>query len=264
MVKIMLIVLSAIQVMSYNVRVSTAPDGENDWEIRKPASVMMILDRKPDVVGLQEAMEDQVLYLKDELSSDYEVIGVNHENGPVKGEHMTIMYRKATVICHKWGTFWLSETPDRASKGWDGAYERSATWALMQDRRSGSLFFVVNTHLDHIGDQARSKGLALIEHMLKEINPAEYPVALTGDFNCTADYPALEGIRSSMNNSRETALHSDDVDSYNAWGGEGSGKIDFVWYTGFTACKRFETVTRQYGKYPFVSDHYPIVAKLIF
>lgn len=255
------ILLSAIQIMSYNIRVSTAQDGGNDWEIRKPASVRMILDCKPDVVGLQEAMEDQVLYLRDNCT-DYEVIGINKENGlPVKGEHMTMLLRKKTVRCFGWGTFWLSDTPDLPSKGWDGAYQRSATWALLQDKRSGKVFFMVNTHLDHIGTEARSKGIALIIDRIQGINPNGYPVVLTGDFNCTLDFPALEGIRSRMLNARDTAPATDDIDSYNAWGGSGSGKIDFVWYSGFKGCKAFRTVTKSYGV-PYVSDHYPIQAFL--
>lgn len=258
-----LILLSAVQVMSYNVRVSTASDGDNDWELRKPASVMMIADLKPDVIGLQEAMENQVLYLKEQCP-EYEVIGVNRESGAAKGEHMTMMYRKSTVKCFGWGTFWLSDTPDRPSQGWDGAYPRTATWALMRDLRSGQLFFMVNTHLDHVGFEARKNGLALIEKILSAINPDNYPVVLTGDFNCTEDFPALDGIRSSMFNAREAAEQSDDIDSYNAWGGKGTGKIDFIWYSGFKGCKWFRTDVKSYGGHPFVSDHYPVEALLEF
>lgn len=254
-----LILLSAIQIMSYNIRVSTASDGGNDWEIRKPASVKMILDCKPDIVGLQEAMENQVLYLQDNCTG-YEVIGVNRENGlPVKGEHMTILYRSSTMKCYGWGTFWLSDTPAIPSMGWDGAYQRSATWALMQDKRDGRIFFFVNTHLDHVGTLARSKGLALIQERIAQINPDNYPVVLTGDFNCTVDFPALEGIRNTMDNAREKALVSDGVKSYNAWGGDGGGNIDFIWYKGFGKCKWFRTITKNYGV-PYVSDHYPISA----
>lgn len=257
------IILASIQIMSFNIRVGTASDGNNDWSIRRPASVQMILDQKPDIVGLQEAMDFQVAYLQENCRG-YAAIGVGRDNGGTKGEHMTIFYRKSTVQCLSWGTFWLSETPDKASKGWDGAYPRTATWALMKDKRSGNLFYMVNTHLDHVGYEARSKGLALIEEMIAAINVNNHPVVLTGDFNCTVDFPALKGIRSSMKNSRETARTSDSTLSYNAWGEHTGSNIDFVWYSGFSDCTWFRTITKTYGNIPYVSDHYPVAAELVF
>lgn len=254
------ILLSAIQIMSYNIRVGNAPDGDNDWSIRRPASVQMILDLKPDIVGLQEALEFQVKYLQDNCKG-YEAIGVGRDNGGTKGEHMTIFYKKSRLKCLGWGTFWLSETPDKPSKGWDGAYPRTATWAMMLDKKTGKVFFAVNTHLDHVGYEAREKGLALIEEMLAAINPNGYPVTLTGDFNCTVDFPALKGIRSKMCNSRETAVQGDDTKSFNNWG-KGGDNIDFIWYSGFSGCSRFSTITKTYGNIPYVSDHYPVSAVL--
>ena len=53
-----------IKVISYNIRVGTAKDGTNSWEYRYPASAMMIEDQKPDIFGLQEALDFQVKYLE--------------------------------------------------------------------------------------------------------------------------------------------------------------------------------------------------------
>ena len=55
---------SAIKVISYNIRLGTANDGDNSWEFRYPASSMMINDQKPDIFGLQEAYDFQVNYLE--------------------------------------------------------------------------------------------------------------------------------------------------------------------------------------------------------
>ena len=71
---ILCIVLAFVQIMSYNIRVSNAQDGPNDWEIRKPATLLMIQDQKPDVVGVQEALEDQCQYLKENVAG-YAVTG---------------------------------------------------------------------------------------------------------------------------------------------------------------------------------------------
>ncbi len=254
---------AGITVMSFNIRQSVAKDGTNSWEYRYPASAMMIDDQKPDIVGVQEAMLDQVSYLKNILLPDYKAIGVGREDGKQKGEHMEIFYNKKNIKVLKWGTYWLSETPDKPSKGWDAACYRTATWALMKDRQSGKKFYMVNTHLDHIGVVAREKGLQLICDRIAEMNKRGLPMVLTGDFNMDISDPSMAPVKKVLNNARTTAVKTDDHDSFNGWG-KGSGVIDYVWYTGFSSCTEFETVTKPYMDRAYVSDHYPIKAHLIF
>lgn len=254
---------AGITVMSFNIRQSVAKDGTNSWEYRYPASAMMIDDQKPDIVGVQEAMLDQVSYLKNILLPDYKAIGVGREDGKQKGEHMEIFYNKKNIKVLKWGTYWLSETPDKPSKGWDAACYRTATWALMKDRQSGKKFYMVNTHLDHIGVVAREKGLQLICDRIAEMNKQGLPMVLTGDFNMDISDPSMAPVKKVLNNARTTAVKTDDHDSFNGWG-KGSGVIDYVWYTGFSSCTEFETVTKPYMDRAYVSDHYPVKAHLIF
>lgn len=253
--------LTQITVMSYNIRVSNASDGENDWELRKAASVEMVLDQKPDICGLQEALENQVLYMQKGCKG-YEMVGVGHDVGATKGEHMSFLYRKSRLKLLKWGTFWLSETPEKQSLGWDGAYQRTATWALMKERRSGKMFFFVNTHLDHVGKVARAKGLELILEKIAELNPEGYPLIVEGDMNTTIADPAFNGFKGIMSNARETAKITTDEGSYNGWG-EADGLIDFIWYNKFSNCASFEVVKKEYGR-KYVSDHYPVQTVLEF
>ena len=152
---------SQLTVISYNIRTGKADDGTNSWQFRYPTSAMMIDDQKPDVFGVQEAYDYQVQYLT-EYPGYYKSVGVGRDDGKSKGEHMSIFYNKKTVKMLKWGTFWLSETPDKPSKGWDAEYNRTATWALLKDKKSGRKYFLVNTHLDNSGAQARAEGLSLI------------------------------------------------------------------------------------------------------
>ena len=175
-----------ITVISYNIRMGEAKDGTNSWEYRYPASAMMIEDQKPDVFGVQEAFDYQVRYM-DEYCEGYKCVGVGREDGKRKGEHMSIFYNSKKIKMLKWGTYWLSETPDEPSKGWDAACMRTATWTLMKDKKSGKKFYYVNTHLDHVGVEARKKGLELIVNKIKEMNKEGYPMILTGDFNTKPD-----------------------------------------------------------------------------
>ena len=137
-----------LSVISYNIRNGEAKDGTNSWQYRYPASAMMIMDQMPDIFGVQEAYDYQVRYL-DEFCDGYKCVGVGREDGKSKGEHMSIFYNTKTVKLLKWGTYWLSETPDKPSKGWDAACKRTATWALLKDKKNGKKFYYVNTHLDH-------------------------------------------------------------------------------------------------------------------
>ena len=251
-----------LKVMSYNIRVGTAKDGTNSWEFRYPASAMMILDQKPDIFGVQEALDFQIRYLN-EYCEYYKSVGVGREDGKKKGEFMSIFYNTKTIKLLKWGSFWLSETPDKPSKGWDAACFRSATWALLKDKASGKKFYYVNTHLDHVGWEARRNGLALIVDRIASINPEGYPMVLTGDFNMEPDRPEFEPLKAKMKDSRETAVTTDRHFTYNGWG-KGKETLDYVWYSGFSSCTSFKVITKEYMNRAFVSDHFPVMATLIF
>lgn len=254
--------LSKITVMSYNIRVGDADDGTNSWQFRYPATAMMIEDIRPDVFGVQEAMPYQLLFITDNCR-DYKYVGVGRDDGKKKGEHMAVFYNKKTVSLLKWGTFWLSETPDEPSFGWDAACRRTATWALMKSKASGQKFYFVDTHLDHKGAEARREGLALILDRLSAINRDNLPVVLVGDFNVEISDPAVAVLDGTMKNARKIAAKTDSFGTYNGWG-KSSEIIDHIFYSGFRSCTEYRTVTTPYAERKFISDHYPVTATLVF
>ena len=250
-----------LKVMSYNIRLGSANDGTNSWSLRYIATGEMLEDQAPDVFGVQEALDYQVRYINEMCG--YEYVGVGRENGKKEGEHMAIFWNKKSVSMLKWGTFWLSETPQKPSKGWDAACFRTATWALMKDKKTGRKFYFVNTHLDHEGKEAQKNGLKLIVDRIGEINPEGYPMVLTGDFNMKPDDPNLAELDSKMQSTRKIAAVTDNHDTYNGWG-RGSGIIDYIYVSGFSSCPEYQTVVKRYQDRKFVSDHYPVSARLIF
>ena len=133
----------------------------------------------------------------------------------------------------------------------------------MEMKDSGRKFFYVNTHLDHRGDVAQQKGLELIVERIAAMNPEELPMILTGDFNVTPEDPVLGGLNTKMLDARKTALKTDSRATFNAWG-KSASIIDYTYYSGFSECAEFETIVRQYKGVLYISDHYPIVARLIF
>lgn len=253
-----------LKVMSYNIRLGVANDGTNSWQFRAPATPAMLEAQKPDVFGVQEAHDFQIAFME-EFCRNYKSVGVGRENGKKEGEHMSIFWNKKTVGLLKWGTFWLSETPEDPSMGWDAACKRTATWALMKDKKTGRKFYFVNTHLDHVGKQAQKNGLKLIVDRIATINPQGYPMVLTGDFNIRPDNPALADLDKIMQSARKIAPKTDNRNTFNGWSVKKTAEvIDYIYVSGFSACKEYRTVTEKYLERPFVSDHYPIFARLVF
>lgn len=253
-----------IKVMSYNIRLGSGEDGTNSWRYRAPMTLEMLEDQAPDIFGVQEALDYQVQFIK-EYTKDYACVGVGREDGKKKGEHMSIFWNKKTMKLLKWGTFWLSETPDKPSKGWDAACYRTATWALMKDKKTGKKFYFVNTHLDHVGKEAQKNGLALIVKKIAEINPDGLPMVLTGDFNVKPDDPSLKDLDARMKCTRKVAAKTDSHYTYNGWGKASKDSvIDYIYISGFSACSEYQTVTKKYSGRTFVSDHYPIISRLVF
>lgn len=251
-----------LTVISYNIRNGEANDGTNSWKYRYPATILMLEDQAPDIFGLQEAYDYQVKFIKENLKG-YKNVGIGREDGKSGGEHMSIFFNKKRISLLKWGTFWLSKTPDKPSKGWDAACKRTATWALMKSKDARQKFFYVNTHLDHVGREAQMKGLALIVEKIAMINPDNLPIVLTGDFNVTPDDPVLADLNTKMKSARATAEKTDSLPSFHGWG-RSSEVIDHIYYSGFSNCILFKTIQDKYAEWNFISDHYPVKAILVF
>ena len=255
-------VADEVKVISFNIRLINSKDGPNEWKYRAEASPAMIKDYAPDIFGVQEAVKEQLDYMQKALPK-YGCVGVGREDGVSKGEHMSIFYNKKTVELLEWGTYWLSETPDEPSKGWDAACKRTATWARMRMKSSGKEFFYVNTHLDHRGKEAQQKGLDLIVKRIAAMNPEGFPMVLTGDFNVEPKNPVLTELNTKMKDAKKTAEKTDSRATFNGWGARAI-VIDYIYYSGFSSCPEYETIVRQYKGVPYISDHYPIFARLVF
>ena len=251
----------AVRAMSFNIRYwNNNADYENGWDHRKMAIPAMLEDVRPDVFGTQEITHQQIAYL-DACCPQYHHVGAFREGGNT-GECPSIYYNTDAVSLLDWGAFWLSETPDEPSIGWDASYKRTAVWARLKMKDSGKEFIFLSTHLDHKGQEAREKGIDLILEKLKEINPKNLPCTVVGDLNATIDNKALERIAKEMKNAKETAASGDYKYSFNGFGKTWTGTIDHIWYKGFKKCTNYKVITRKYLHINFISDHYPIIADL--
>ena len=256
--------VETLPVMSFNVRYGTAEDGDHVWDNRKDAACAMIMDQHPAVFGVQEALDFQLTYFQEHCPG-YKYVGVGREDGIHDGEHMAVFYDTQRVELKEWGTYWLSETPYQPSYGWDAACRRTATWTLLKDLQTGRHFYFVNTHLDHVGKEARKNGLLLLVDKIGAMNPEGYPMILTGDMNVYPDDPCLNELRKLMQDARQTAPVTDNDLTWHDWGKvSGRPPIDYVFYAGFEGCEKFEAIRQPYAGVDYVSDHYPVKATLVY
>ena len=155
----------------------------NGWDDRKQYLCDMINLEAFDVFGSQEVKKKQL----DEMMAllpDYDYVGVGRDDGAEKGEYCPVIYRKKEFKLLDSGTFWLSETPDEVTKGWDAACYRVCTWAYLQRKSDKARFYFLSTHLDHKGKEARINGGKLVVDWIKEHCKGEN-VIVVGDFNVT-------------------------------------------------------------------------------
>jgi len=190
-------------VMTYNIRLDVAVDGENDWAHRKDFFTSQIQFYEPDIFGVQEAKPNQVIDIANALLQ-YSYIGTGRD-GIGMGESSNIYFKKDRFILKETNTFWLSETPDTVSKGWDAAFNRVCTYGLFKDKKSKKHIWVFNTHLDHIGEEARTKGIQLILSKIAAVNTKTYLVIFMGDFNSEPDTDRIIALKKEMNDCREVS-----------------------------------------------------------
>lgn len=181
----------SLSVMTYNIRLDTEADGINQWKNRTGKVVTLIKKYNPDLLGVQEAMHNQMVDLQAGLA-EYHYVGAGRDDGKEKGEYSAIFYKKEKFDLLTQNTFWLSETPDvPGSKGWDAAITRIVTYALFKDKATGKSFLYANTHFDHIGKEARKNSAELIKiYLAGFLQGASYgnkdsqlSVIVSGDFN---------------------------------------------------------------------------------
>ena len=252
-----------VKILSFNVRLDTTEtDTNNNWPKRKQACVDLIKDQEPCLIGFQEAKyTSQWLYLKEQLKDEYDGWGLNRDTGTESGsgEVMGILYNKSKVQKIDGGTFWLSETPDVCSIGWDAACKRTATWGIFRHIATGLQFLYINTHLDHKGTEARVKGL---EQLAAYFQKHSASIAfLSGDMNVESTHSAFGVLSSFMSNTRDVAPkdHTDKNTTYNAYSDSKYSVIDHIYCTKTLKVVEYHTVNENYGV-PYVSDHYPIYA----
>lgn len=182
---------NSLKLLDLNVTLSGY--GENAVVSRYPRLYQLVQEQAPDVLCLQEVSCTTWLSCIQEgigetpaLTDTYEFVGTGRNGEAPKdyeafleGAYNAILFNKSKYKLDDSGTFWLSETPDTASIGWDGRTFAICTWAKLTEISSGEQFVVMNTQLDTYGNNAPGKGAEVICEKAAEFG---LPVILAGDF----------------------------------------------------------------------------------
>lgn len=254
---------TTLNVMTFNMRYDNPEDGADNWRFRRERVAEVIKSNDIDIFGAQEMLYNQLNDLKG-LLPEYGDVGVGREDGAEAGEFNPVFYKKERFTPLESGTFWLSETPEVAgSKGWDGACERIATWIVLRDRDGAELLFI-NTHLDHVGQQARNKGVNLLMERIESLRGAR-PVILTGDFNSEPGSSVIAHVQKSglLRDTKGVAAQTLGTSwSFSDFGHlpeEERELIDYIFVSGDVETARYEVLPDTLGG-GYVSDHAPVMA----
>ena len=255
-----------LKVMTFNIRLSLESDKENSWVKRKDDALKLMNYYHPDVMGVQEAVPQQMADIKTFLKN-YDFVGVARDDGANKGEYSAIFYNTEKLQVLQSGTFWLSETPEKPSKGWDAAYNRICTYALIKTKKGGKKFWAFNVHFDHVGNVARENSAKLILEKIKTLNTGNFPVVLTGDFNLTDKTEPVKIISKTMADSFYNCRkpHYGPTGTFTGFDVNTVPKdrIDYIFTKGLS-CQSIRTINDRRENLLYPSDHVPVLAELKF
>ncbi len=254
-----------INVMTFNIRYDEPRDLEDSWQNRKVEVVEMLKDKHPDFLGIQEGLHHQVAFLDSNLVK-YSYIGVGRDDGNTQGEYSAIFFDTTRLNVVRSGTFWLSETPDMPSFGWDAVFHRVCTYGLFRYKEAGTEVWVLNTHFDHQAETARRNSAKLILQKLAELTGSgKAPVVLMGDFNATADQEPIQIITTRMTDALsicKTPLMGP-KGTFNGFNPDGDidRRIDYVFVDNVQVLKYLHLDDRrENGRH--LSDHLAVMATL--
>lgn len=259
-----------IKVMTFNLRINVAIDGENAWPNRVDSVIKTIRQSEAVIIGTQELSLSMIIDLQKKLT-EYNWVGEGRRGG-LNDELSAVFYRKDIFKVIDSGTFWLSENPEiPGSQSWDSSLPRICTWAKLKHVEGKEVYFF-NTHLDHISFDARLNGLkVIVEKILLKEKENRLPVILTGDFNVDPDSEEIEYLKNIKNhNLIINSVYDECLSRINGIfgctfhdfkGGKVGKPIDYIFVSSDIKIKDlFINRNRINGRYP--SDHYPVSAIL--
>lgn len=251
------------RVMSYNVRCGDV----NGVKVQNRIGIVagQINEIQPDSFGVQEATP-YIMSMLNLLLPQYDYVGIDRDEGKKRhgsGEYCAVFYLKSKYKVEDSGTFWLSETPDVPSFGPGAGCRRICTWAILKDKITRTRYVHVNSHLDHVSEDARVQGAGFINDFIEK-NLLGLPVVFTADMNT---HEGREAYNTMTTHLRDTRYLADVCESFGTFHNghpdtQPNSVIDFILCSDNIKVKTYKTVTSGING-RMTSDHFPIYADII-
>lgn len=259
-----------VKAMTFNIRVDTFIDGFNRWANRKQRVIDTLANNSPDVIGLQEALDKQVMHIQTALPQ-YARYAAGRNDGDKKGESCVIFYRKDRFELLDSDTFWFSKTPFKpGSKDWGNMPPRICSWVHLLEKDTGKRFYVYNLHLDHLSQNSRKEGVKLLAKFVTA-RKTQDPFIVMGDFNMKLSNSAMKYLykngcqtpHEKMYDAWLSVNPGQKGGGWNIFGGKKSGpKIDHISISKDLKVLDVNVDRRKIkGRRP--SDHYPVIATIL-
>ncbi len=254
-----------LKVMSFNIRYDNPADGPNAWPKRQADLVAFIEKVKPDVLGLQEVLQHQLSYINSALK-DYSYVGVGRDDGDTAGEFSPIFYQSSRFELLFFRTFWLSQTPDTVSVGWDAALPRIVSIAKLKDLKSNRILMVLNTHFDHRGKQAQEwSALSILQYQnqYQDVYPEVDGTVILGDFNAEPEQLPITLLAGQYQDAFQWCQSGPfgPKGTFNAFNTEqpAERRIDYIFSRGLDILE-YRCINHLIDPGRAISDHWPILA----
>ena len=253
-----------LRIATYNLRYNNASDGPDAWPNRKEMVKNLVRYHDFDVFGTQEGLREQLTGVAE--LPEYAFVGHGRDDGKEAGEHSAIFYKKARLQVLQTGDFWLSQTSDRPSLGWDATCcNRICSWAKFKDLQSGQTFFFFSVHFDHQGVEARRQSGHLMVTKIKEI-AKNAPVVCVGDFNSTPDTEQIKTLQTLLGDAYQLTQRPPygPVGTFNGFKLDAPllDRIDYIFVSRGSTVLSYAVLTDSLrGRYP--SDHFPVLAEVL-
>ncbi len=252
-----------VKLVSSNVRCWSPFDiGKKSWFYRAGLLMRNIeAIGNADVIGFQEVTKLHYKYLCDCLP-DYDSIITYRDNSPL-AEGCPVFYNTLKFELIDKGSFWLSETPEVMSRGWDAAFNRVCSYVILREKATGKELVVFNVHLDHKGAKARAESIKLILDKVSAFGGQ--PCVIMGDMNCGEKSDTYQNATSLFDDAKYLAPVSRGPGAtYHNWGqAMDHENLDYflISKTGITPLE-YKIDSCSFGPDVYVSDHFPISLKI--
>lgn len=256
-----------MRVMSFNIRGTFQKDGDNVWPNRRALNIATIQKCAPGIIGFQEAQSGNLEAYAQSLPEYAYNLGPISVHKAADYESVPIFWRRDQFVLSRSGSFYLSETPEVWSIGWEAKLARAVNWVTLWDWQADQEITVLNTHFPYPLDieETRDNCAKLIIERLAPL-AENMPVIVMADFNAVPGTPAYNRfLKAGYVDTYTAAGHTEEINTYHGFKGDEHDqhgfRIDWILTKGALQTKGC-IVVKDAAPPLYPSDHYPILAEL--